>query len=168
VGAAARLENRDRAQQSWLGAQVLQQDDVVGEVRDAVFGQLADVEEVGYLAGHDRADALAREALHERVEKLAEAHERLSSTLDAARADGMTVLLDLSAVSFIDSTGLRILLSSARAVDAHEWALFIVRASSAVWRLVELTGTRSQLPLVAPPSSTRSAPPETAPQRLAG
>ena len=83
--------------------------------------------------------------------------ERLSSALDAARADGMTVLLDLSDVRFIDSTGLRILLSAARATDADDWALFIVRASSAVWRLVELTGTRSQLPLVAPPGSMRIA-----------
>lgn len=94
--------------------------------------------------------------------------DRLSSALDAARADGVTALLDLSAVSFIDSAGLRVLLRSARAIDAHDWAWFIVRASSAVWRLFELSGTRSQLPLVAPPSPTRIAPLKTAPQRLAG
>jgi anti-anti-sigma factor len=62
--------------------------------------------------------------------------DRLSSALDAARADGVTTLLDLSAVSFIDSAGPRVLLRSARAVDAHNWAWFIVRASSAVSRLV--------------------------------
>ena len=94
--------------------------------------------------------------------------DRLSSALAAARADGVTALLDLSAVSFIDSAGLRVLLHAARAVDAHDWACFIVRASSAVWRLIELSGTRSQLPLVAPPSFIRSAPPEAAPQRIAG
>ena len=94
--------------------------------------------------------------------------DRLNSALDAARADGVTALLDLSAVSFIDSAGLRVLLRSARAIDAHAWAWFIVRASSVVWRLVALSGTRSQLPLVAPPSSIRIAPPKTAPQRLAG
>ena len=95
--------------------------------------------------------------------------DRLSSALDAARADGVTALLDLSAVSFIDSAGLRVLLRSARAVDTHDWAWFIVRASSAVWRLVELSDTGSQLPLVAPHSSPRIAPLETAtPQRLAG
>ena len=94
--------------------------------------------------------------------------DRLGSALDAARADGVTTLLDLSAVSFIDSAGLRVLLRSARAVDAHDWAWFIVRASSAVWRLFELSGTRSQLPLVAAPSSTRIAPLKTPPQRLAG
>jgi anti-sigma B factor antagonist len=80
--------------------------------------------------------------------------DRLSSALDAARADGVTTLLDLSAVSFIDSAGLRVLLRSARAVDAHNWAWFIVRASRVVWRLVEVSGTTSQLPLVAPAEST--------------
>ena len=94
--------------------------------------------------------------------------DRLSSALDAARADGVTTLLDLSAVSFMDTAGLRVLLCSGEAFDAHDRAWFIVGASSAVWRVVELTGTRSQLPLVAPPSSMRIAPPKAAPQRLAG
>ena len=53
--------------------------------------------------------------------------DRLSSALDAARADGVMVMLDLSAVSFIDTAGLRVLLRSARAVDAHGWTWFIVR-----------------------------------------
>jgi anti-anti-sigma factor len=83
--------------------------------------------------------------------------DRLGSALDAARADGVTTLLDLSAVSFIDSAGLRVLLRSARAVDVHHWAWFIMRASSAVRRLVEVTGTTSRLPMVAPPSSERIA-----------
>jgi anti-anti-sigma factor len=83
--------------------------------------------------------------------------DRLSSALDAARADGVTTLLDLSAVSFIDSAGLRALLRSARAVDGHNWAWFIVRASSVVRRLTEVSGTTFQLPL---------APPE-GPERLA-
>ena len=94
--------------------------------------------------------------------------DSLGSALDAARADGVTALLDLSAVSFIDTAGLRVLLSSARAVETHDWAWFIVRASSAVWRLLELSGTKSQLPLVPPPSSIRIAPAEPALQRLAG
>ena len=69
-----------------FGAQVLQQDDVVGEVRDAVFGEAADVEEVGYLAGHDRADAGAREALRERVDEFAEAHGIWGRVLQVAEA----------------------------------------------------------------------------------
>jgi anti-sigma B factor antagonist len=94
--------------------------------------------------------------------------DRLSSALDAARADGVTTLLDLSGVSFIDSAGLRVLLRSARAVDAHHWAWFIVRASSVVRRLVELSGTTSRLPLVAAPSSERIATLTTAARRFAG
>jgi anti-sigma B factor antagonist len=95
--------------------------------------------------------------------------DRLSSALDAARADGVTTLLDLSAVSFIDSAGLRVLLRSARAVDAHNWAWFIVRASSAVWRLVEVSATTSRLPLVPPSeSSEHIATHRTAARRRAG
>ena len=92
----------------------------------------------------------------------------LSSALDAARADGVTALLDLSAVSFIDSAGLRVLVRAARAADTHDWALSIVQASSAVWRIVELTGTRSELPPAAASSAQRIPPAETAPRRLAG
>ena len=95
--------------------------------------------------------------------------DRLSSALDAARADGVTTLLDLSAVSFIDSAGLRVLLRSARAVDAHHWGCFIVRASSVVRRLVEVSGTTSRLPLGAPPESPeRLATLRTTARRRAG
>ena len=83
--------------------------------------------------------------------------DRLGSALDAARADGVTALLDLSAVSFIDSAGLRVLVRSARAADTHDWAWFIVRASRVVWRVVELSGTRSELPLVAPGAAAQRA-----------
>ena len=73
--------------------------------------------------------------------------DRLSSALDAARADGVTTLLELTAVSFIDLAGLRVLLRLARPVEAHNWAWFIVRAFGVVWRLVEVSGTTSRLPL---------------------
>jgi anti-sigma B factor antagonist len=76
--------------------------------------------------------------------------DRLGSALDAARADGVTTLVDLSAVNFIDSAGLRVLLRSAQAIDARRWDWRIVRASSAVWRLAEVSGTTSALPLGAP------------------
>jgi anti-anti-sigma factor len=74
----------------------------------------------------------------------------LRSPLAAARHDGLTTLLDLSGVSFIDSAGLRVLLEAALATDSHEWAWFIVRPSRAVLRLVELSGTAPRLPLVEP------------------
>jgi anti-sigma B factor antagonist len=76
--------------------------------------------------------------------------ELLRSPLDAARTDGVTVLVDLAGVSFIDSAGLRVLLEAARASDRHEWPWFIVRPSPAVLRLVELSRTARRLPLVTP------------------
>jgi anti-sigma B factor antagonist len=76
--------------------------------------------------------------------------ELLRSPLDAARTDGVTVLVDLAGVSFIDSAGLRVLLEAARASDRHEWPWFIVRPSPAVLRLVELSRTAPRLPLVTP------------------
>jgi anti-sigma B factor antagonist len=72
----------------------------------------------------------------------------LRSPLQAARADGVTALVDLAGVSFIDSAGLRVLLEAGAASDRHEWPWFIVRPSPAVLRLVEVSRTASRLPLV--------------------
>jgi anti-sigma B factor antagonist len=76
--------------------------------------------------------------------------DHLRGTLDAARQDGVTTVLDLSGVSFIDTGGLRVLLDAARATDSHDWAWFIVRPSPVVLRLVELSGAAPRLPLVEP------------------
>jgi anti-sigma B factor antagonist len=72
----------------------------------------------------------------------------LRDQLAAARAARLTTLLDLSAVSFMDSSGLHVLLDGARWVDADKWALFIVRRSAAVLRLLEVSGTKEMLPVV--------------------
>ena len=94
--------------------------------------------------------------------------DRLSSALDAARADGMTALLDLSSVSFMDTAGLRVLLRwdapSTRSTRRGSSSGHPARCGG----FVELSGNRSQLPLVAPRSSMRSALPTTTPQRIAG
>jgi anti-sigma B factor antagonist len=66
----------------------------------------------------------------------------------AARGEGTTLLLDLAAVRFIDSTGLRVLLDASRAASDTGWPFFIVRPSSTVRRLIRLTGTASELALV--------------------
>ena len=73
----------------------------------------------------------------------------LRSQLAATRAAKLTTLLDLSRVSFIDSSGLHVLLDAARSVST-DWALFIVRPSSVVLQLIEVSGTREMLPLVHP------------------
>jgi hypothetical protein len=42
-----------------------------------------------------------------------------------------------------------VLLDAARWVDTDRWALFVVRPSAAVARLLEVSGTREILPVVA-------------------
>ena len=74
--------------------------------------------------------------------------DSLRSELDAARAARLTTLLDLSQVSFIDSSGLHVMLDAAGWVDAEGWPLFIVRPSPVVLHLLELTGTERMLPVV--------------------
>jgi len=74
----------------------------------------------------------------------------LKSELDAARDKEATAVLDLSAVSFIDSTGLHLLLEASRSSATNGWAFFIVRPSEAVERLIELSRTADLLTLVAP------------------
>jgi anti-sigma B factor antagonist len=65
----------------------------------------------------------------------------LSRALDAARDEADTTLLDLSDVTFIDSTGLDLLLEASRSSSADGRAFFIVRPSRAVRRLIELSRT---------------------------
>jgi anti-sigma B factor antagonist len=86
---------------------------------------------------------------------------RLRAALEAARAHGTTTLLDMSAVSFIDSNGLRVLLEAARAAERSEWGWFIVRPSATVRRLVAISRTSARLPIVA--MDGRTAEPAVAP-----
>jgi anti-anti-sigma factor len=83
--------------------------------------------------------------------------ERLRASLDAARSDRRTTLLDLSGIDYIDSAGLGLLLAAAWAADDEEWAWFLVRPSDPVLRLVELTETAGLLPLVVPSLEDKGA-----------
>ena len=66
----------------------------------------------------------------------------------AAREERTTLLIDLADVRFIDSNGLRVLLDASRAAADTGWQFFIVRPSSTVQRLIALTATMTELPLV--------------------
>ena len=73
----------------------------------------------------------------------------LRRELDTAREEDMTVLLDLSDVSFIDSRGLDLLLEASRDSATSDWAFFVVRPSAAVNRVIEISRTRDLLTLAA-------------------
>lgn len=85
----------------------------------------------------------------------------LRNELEAARDEAVTALLDLSEVTFIDSTGLHLLLEASRSAGDSDWSLFIVRPSTAVRRLIEISRTEDLLALVEPPvERSRAAAPE--------
>lgn len=62
----------------------------------------------------------------------------LSQLLRAAAADGGPVLLDLSGISFMDSSGLRVLLEAAELIRGSG-SLVIVHPSAQVRRLLEIS-----------------------------
>jgi anti-sigma B factor antagonist len=70
-----------------------------------------------------------------------------SQLLDAIRSHGDSgdVELDLSAVEFIDSSGLRIIVTAHRELDAAGRELVVLQASEAVTRLLEITGLTDHL-----------------------
>jgi anti-anti-sigma factor len=74
----------------------------------------------------------------------------LRSEVDAAREEGATVLLDLSGVTFIDSSGLHLLLEASQSSAVSDWAFFVVQPSEVVQRLIKVTGTADMLTMVDP------------------
>jgi anti-anti-sigma factor len=64
------------------------------------------------------------------------------------RASDSRVVLDLDGVTFIDSTGLHILLAAATLCLTTQRELTMLRASRQVARVIEATGVEDLLPLV--------------------
>ena len=61
---------------------------------------------------------------------------------------GAAVRLDLSGLTFMDSTGVRVLFSAAKDAGDGDRRLEIVRPEGDVWRVIELTGLQRVLPFV--------------------
>jgi anti-anti-sigma factor len=89
----------------------------------------------------------------------------VTGEIDLASADAMgdavrehlragPVLLDLSRVEFMDSSGVRALDTLLREVDEEGWDLLVVPTlTDAVAQVLELTGMRDQLPFDDPMDS---------------
>lgn len=71
---------------------------------------------------------------------------QLERALAEARQPGGPVVLDLSKVTFIDSSGLRVITRVVRDVEVDGGSFTISSASDAVRRIFEITGLRSLLP----------------------
>jgi anti-anti-sigma factor len=81
---------------------------------------------------------------------------RLEDALRAAEANGPECLVvDLRGLSFIDSSGLRLLLMAGERARKDDRRLVVVRGPSEVDRIFEITGADQQLELVSEPPATK-------------
>ena len=64
---------------------------------------------------------------------------KVRAALDAARGDG-AIVLDLRGVDFIDTSGLRVIVSERQRARTDGYAFAVVRGSSQVQRLLEIAG----------------------------
>lgn len=76
--------------------------------------------------------------------------DALRRELDAARHAGAPALLDLSDVTFMDSTGLHLVLEASGKSARSDWAFSIVRPSDPVQRLIDLSRVGDLLTIVDP------------------
>jgi anti-sigma B factor antagonist len=75
--------------------------------------------------------------------------DRVQRELERAEAsDARSILLDLSGLTFMDSTGVRLLLSAHARSRADSGRLTMLRGSPAVQRVLQLTGVADRLPFV--------------------
>jgi anti-sigma B factor antagonist len=74
----------------------------------------------------------------------------LRRELDTARAREASALLDLSGVTFMDSTGLHLLIDASHTSATSDWGFFVVRLSGAVRRLIEVSGAGDVIMVVDP------------------
>ena len=70
---------------------------------------------------------------------------RLGEALDTALSGGAGLSLDLGAVTFIDSSALRVVTAALRRASDGEQPFTVIAASDAVRRIFEITGVSSLL-----------------------
>lgn len=86
-------------------------------------------------------DDVTRVEAHGEVD-IATAPQLQASLAEALATDVDQIVLDLSQVSFIDSTGIRVLVAGAQGTDRLR-----IISSPAVMRVVEIAGLHEHLPL---------------------
>lgn len=93
-----------------------------------------------WLALHGELDLFATRPVRQRVDEFVGAgfHE---------------VVLDLRGLTFIDSTGMRLLLGFNLQARRDGWTLGLIRGPEAVQRVFEVAGTSKVLPFAAGPGS---------------
>jgi anti-anti-sigma factor len=76
--------------------------------------------------------------------------EMLDKAVRDIEDTGQMIVLDLSGLSFIDSTGLRLVIDLNERYGGETDRLRIIAGSPAVERLLDIAGLRDRLPLITP------------------
>jgi anti-sigma B factor antagonist len=71
------------------------------------------------------------------------------------KGEGRELVLDLRGLSFIDSSGLNLLLQEAAESTRDGWNLSVIPGPSVVQRIFQLTGTEERLPFRSPRGNGR-------------
>jgi anti-sigma B factor antagonist len=79
----------------------------------------------------------------------------LEAELERASSGAERVILDLRGVSFMDSTGLSLLVKAQRRAQESNRQLAVVRGGARVQRLLSLTGVAERLTLIDAPDELR-------------
>jgi len=78
--------------------------------------------------------------------------DAVRAQLDAAAADAKLVVLDLRETTFIDSSGIRLIVEAAIAIESGDGELVVVRGGPEVTRVFDLVGLQGRLRILdAPP-----------------
>ena len=73
---------------------------------------------------------------------------QIREQFERSTADASRVVLDLTGVTLLDRTGLRMVLETDAAARADGWELRLVGAPADVQRVFDLTGARARLPFL--------------------
>jgi anti-sigma B factor antagonist len=76
-----------------------------------------------------------------------------AAQLEQQFAGNIDTILDLSKLSFIDSTGIALLISTAERARSHAWEFTVRNPQPAVLRVIKLVGLERHLGFESPPAS---------------
>lgn len=102
--------------------------------------------EAGHLTLHSARDGAVHTIRLEGELDIANADDVERELLKAEATDALSIVLDLSTLRFIDSTGVRLLLSASARSRRDANRLVLLRGPEAVQRVFELTGVVDRLP----------------------
>jgi anti-sigma B factor antagonist len=106
----------------------------------------ADLLKVGQLTMHSERDGVLHAISVQGELDLATANDLERELVRVEGSDALSIVLDLSGLQFIDSTGVRLLISAHARSRADSNRLTLLRGPKPVQRVLELTGILDILP----------------------